>query len=198
MFFPRILTGLFATAWFCAIFGVAVLSGVTGFSNSVVAQQTTAGKTNQAAPAAKNKVPQFVAGPWAVNCQPSAKSKKLVCMLSQSIVVAKSRQKFVMVSVRPWEDDKAPATHVMVLQLPHGLALASGAAIQVDDKKLDKLAIFTSDAQGVYARIGVTEALLLSLRKGSTMKVNFAARNGRKIIVLISLKGFSASFAKLG
>jgi len=191
MSFRRLLTGLYACA------GVAVLIGVGGFTESAAAQQSTAGKSNLAAPAKKTGA-KFVASPWAVNCQPQAKDQKMVCMLSQSTMVAKSRQRFVTISIRSWEGKDAPTAHLMVLQLPHGLALAAGAAFQVDDKKAHKLAMYTSDAQGVYARIGLTKALLSSLRKGNGMKVNFAASTGRKFVLPVSLKGFSAGFDKLG
>lgn len=194
----RLLTGLCACAGIAVLSGAfAVLGGGGGFSEPALAQQKTkAGKTNLAAPNKKTNT-KFVASPWEVNCQPQIKGKKLVCSLLQSTFVAKPRQRFVMISVRAWKGKNVPASHLMVLQLPHGLSLASGASVQVGDKKPHKLAMFTSDANGVYARLGLTKAILTSLRKGKAMKVNFAASTGRKFVLPISLSGFSAGFDKL-
>lgn len=198
MFSHRLLTGLSACAGVVVLSGAfAVLGGSGGFSEPAFAQQkATSGKANQAAPNQKTDT-KFVASPWEVNCQPQVKGKELTCSLSQTIFVAKPRQRFVSISVRPWKSKDAPAPHLMVMQLPHGLALASGATFQVDDKKPQKLAMFTSDANGVYARIGLTKAILASIRKGKSMKVNFVASTGRKFILPIGLSGFSAGFDKL-
>jgi len=191
MFLRRLLTGV------CFVAGVATLSGVVDFTQAAVAQQSTVGKSNLAGPAKKKAGAKFVASPWAVNCQSQATDKKMVCSLSQSTVVAKSRQRFVTVTIRKWAGKDAPTPHLMVLQLPHGLSLAAGANVQVDDKKPSKLAMFTSDAQGVYARMGLTADMLKSLRKGKGMKISFAASTGRKFILPVSLTGFSAGFDKL-
>ena len=198
MVFRRLLTGVFVVAGIAALSSAfAVLGDGGGFSEPALAQQKAkTGKANLAAPNKKTDT-KFVATPWEVNCQPQGADKKLVCSLSQSTLVAKSRQRFVSISVRVWKGKDVPASHLMVLQLPHGLSLASGASVQIGDRKPHKMAMFTSDANGVYARLGLTKTILSSLRKGKTMKVIFAASTGRKFVLPISLSGFSAGFNKL-
>ena len=190
MIFRRFMTGL------CVAASVTAIGSIVSFTQAAVAQQSTVGKSNLAGSTKKTGA-KFVASSWGVNCQAQATDKKMVCSLSQSTVVAKSRQRFVTITIRKWSGKEAPTPHLMVLQLPHGLALAAGATVQVDDKKANKLAMFTSDAQGVYARMGVTADLLKSMRKGKGMKINFVASTGRKFILPVSLKGFSAGFDKL-
>ena len=87
-------------------------------------------------------------------------------------MLAKSRQPFVIVSVRSMPKKNVFDTYLMAITLPHGLALESGAEIVIDQNPVHKIAIFTSDAQGVYARTGLTERLLASLKTGTKMTSN--------------------------
>ena len=59
------------------------------------------------------------------------------------------------------------------------------------------LVLQTSDATGLYARIGLSGELLSSMKQGSTLKVSFAAMNGNNFQIPLTLNGFTAVFAKL-
>jgi len=49
----------------------------------------------------------------------------------------------------------------------------------------------------VFARVGVINKLLPSLKKGKQLKIIFKGRNGRNFTMLMSLKGFTAGFENL-
>ena len=140
---------------------------------------------------------KFVSTNWGVNCQPQANSKKLACVLSQSILIAKTRQVFLTVSIHPTPAKTAAARYLPTARLPHGLALTSGIQFQIDKQKPGRLTVFTSSPQGVFARVGVVNKLLSLLQKGKQLKIAFLGRNGRKFSMAMSLKGFTAGFKKL-
>jgi invasion protein IalB len=175
--------------------GLAIFTTLTSVGNSR-AQETVkpAVDQNKSKPA---KAPQFVASNWTMGCNPTGTDNKLVCQASQTIVTKKGGQTLLAVSVAPWEQKYATEANVLRVQLPHGLSIPVGVQINIDDKTAYSLVIQTSDATGLYARIGLSEKILLAMTKGKTLTVNFAAMNGRKFQIPMTLKGFSAVFNKL-
>jgi len=175
--------------------GLFLVSGVSsGFSSDVLGQEAARKPGEKALP---KKTAQFSSTNWGVNCQPQANSKKLACVLSQSIVMAKTRQVFLTVSIHPTPANTNTPPYMATVRLPHGLALTSGIQFQVDKQKPGQLTLFTSSQQGVFARVGVVNKLLSSLKKGKQLKIFFQGRNGRKFTMAMSLKGFTAGFEKL-
>ncbi len=174
--------------------GLFLVSGVfSGFGSDVLGQETD----KNPGPKAPNEAVQFVSTNWGVNCQPQANSKKLACVLSQSILMAKTRQAFVTVSIHPVQATANTPPYMATVRLPHGLALTSGIQFQIDKQNPGRLTVFTSSPQGVFARVGVINKLLASLKKGKQLKIIFQGRNGRKFVMSMSLKGFTAGFEKL-
>ncbi|TIT56731.1 MAG: invasion associated locus B family protein, partial [Mesorhizobium sp.] len=99
--------------------------------------------------AAKPAQPQPTdANPWAVNCSSGATNTELQCQLSQNLTEAKTGQRVLTVTVRR---DNANGSLAMLLALPHGLFLPSGASYQVDQGQKTTIAIQTSDQNGAYA-----------------------------------------------
>lgn len=172
-----------------------LISGVfNGFSSDALGQETTK-KTNKKK--STSKAAQFVSSNWGVKCQPQADGKKLACVLSQTIVVAKTGKVFANVSIRKTSANSPTMPYMAVVRLPHGLALASGFQYQIDDQKPGQLMLYTTSEQGVFARLGLTPKRVSSLQKGNQLKIAFSARNGRKITFSMSLIGFTAGFDKL-
>jgi len=174
--------------------GLFLVSGVASGFNSDVLGQETDKNPEQKKP---SEAVQFVSTNWGVNCQPQANSKKLACVLSQSILMAKTRQVFLTVSIHPVPATANTPPYMATVRLPHGLALTSGIQFQIDKQKPGRLTVFTSSPQGVFARVGVVNKLLSLLKKGKQLKIFFQGRNGRKFTMSMSLKGFTAGFEKL-
>ena len=170
------------------VFGIS-----SAFSSDVLGPETVK-KSGTKQP---SEAVQVVSTNWGVNCQPQANSKKLTCVLSQSILMAKTRQVFVSVSIQPTPAKTAPGPYMATVRLPHGLALASGIQFQIDKQKPGRLTLFTSSPQGMFARVAVINRLLALLKKGKHLKITFRGINGRKFAMSMSLKGFMAGFEKL-
>ena len=179
---------------FCLIAATGLLAGS---SSAVLSQQTTINKKNSMANQPRKQKVQFIASKWGVNCPPQAGNTKLTCILSQSIVVAKSRKVFLSVSVRKTPAKILPEAYMAVVRLPHGLNLGKGVQYQIDDQALRNLPLFTSSAKGVFARTGLSDKAVMLLQKGKKLTIKFSARGGRKISVPMSLQGFAAGFEKV-
>ena len=141
-------------------------------------------------PRSSNKT-QFVSSNWNVECQPDAIARRMLCELSYTVKVAKSGQLFTRIAI-------GAAPHQIVLQLPHGLNLKAGVQLQVDENLPVSLAFTTSNQLGIFASSLISDALLASMQKGAKMKLMISAQDGKKIIIPISLIGFSLAVEKLG
>lgn len=168
------------------MFGVSLFTG-TAFAQSA----DTSAETETTSTTA------LVSSNWNLSCTPDSGTQELLCEASQTIAFEESRQTLLIAFVTPWKQDDAAELFVMRFQLPHGLDIPAGLQIQIDDNPAQSPVIQTSTQVGVYARIGLSEPLLESLKKGATMNVSFSAMNGNKLTVPVSLDGFSAIFAKL-
>ncbi len=130
--------------------------------------------------------------PWNVNC--SSDGVKVNCVTSQQLFLRKTRQLLLSITVRPTPDKKSG---VMMIQLPHGLDLASGLSYKIDDGKESTQTIQTCDQRGCYVGMPVKGALLNKMRSGKVMHVTFKNINKKDIKIAIPLKGFDQAFAKL-
>ena len=140
---------------------------------------------------------RLVSNGWNLGCAPGGGAGELFCEASQTIAVAETQQILLVVFVTPWTQADASDPFVLRFQLPHGLNLPEGVQILIDDTPAQSPVIQTSTQAGVYARIGLGDQLLESLRKGTSMNVSFTAMNGNLLTVPVTLDGFSAIFAKL-
>ncbi|MEM8542347.1 MAG: invasion associated locus B family protein [Pseudomonadota bacterium] len=130
---------------------------------------------------------------WLVNCNNQANQAVLACAMSQSIIRAQTRQRIVTANI--FKDEKG--SYVMRLVLPHGLDLTKGVSFSIDNGTPTQYAITTADANGSYARIPLSDAVIEALKAGNTAIVAVSNIGGNNINLEISLSGFSASFALL-
>lgn len=171
------------------LFGLFLLAGVEG---DALAQSPDATAEADAAQGA-----ELISNGWNLNCAPDSSTQKLLCEASQTIAVAATQQILLIAFVTPWDQADATDPFVLRFQLPHGLNLPAGVQIQIDEASAPSPVIQTSTQAGVYARIGMTDAMAARLKKGAEMKVSFTAMNGNLLTVPVTLDGFSAIFAKL-
>jgi len=140
---------------------------------------------------------RLVSSGWNVGCQPAGGAGELLCEASQVVALQESRQALLTVFVTPWAETGDRDAFLLRFQLPHGLDLPAGVQLAVDGKSVPSPVIQTSSQIGVFARATLTETLLATLKKGTTLTVEFSAMNGNKLSVPVTLNGFSAVFAKL-
>jgi len=119
---------------------------------------------------------------------------KLACKAMQTIVIAKTRQLLLSVSVSRPADGKDLA---MLVHLPHGLFNPAGVTMGVDDTSPETLPIQTCDAQGCYAGAPLTSAKLIAMTKGSKLNIAFQDLKKQTIKVPVPLKGLDEALTKL-
>ncbi|MCY0093643.1 invasion associated locus B family protein [Hoeflea ulvae] len=139
--------------------------------------------------------PQTPKNNWAVNCGTGETAESpLLCQMVQNVVVQETNQRLLTVVVRPQKD---AANHTLTLALPHGVDFLKGVDVQVDDKDAFNVAVQTSNAQGAFSNLPISDELLAELKAGTSVKFSFHAVSGQTFAVPISLIGFSAAYDKL-
>ncbi|KGF67329.1 hypothetical protein LL06_23270 [Hoeflea sp. BAL378] len=132
---------------------------------------------------------------WAVNCGAGETAEApLVCQMMQNVVVQESNQRLLTVVIRPQKDSP---NHTLTLALPHGVDFLKGVAVAVDDKEAFTVPVQTSNPQGAFSNLPISDELLAELKAGTTITFNFQSVSGQSFSVPISLAGFSTAYEKL-
>ncbi|WP_245429410.1 invasion associated locus B family protein [Mesorhizobium sp. WSM3860] len=145
----------------------------------------------EAKPAAPKPVDS---NPWMVNCSSGATGTELQCQVSQNLTESKTGQRVLTVTVRRQEDAQGFA---MLLALPHGLFLPSGASYQIDSGKKATVAIQTSDQNGAYAAVPLALEIIKAMRSGTMLNIGMESVTRKPVTIPVSLKGFGAAIDKL-
>jgi invasion protein IalB len=86
----------------------------------------------------------------------------------------------------------------LIFQIPHGTWLPAGLSWEVDGAPAERLAFQTTDEAGIYAALVVTDAMLATLRQGTTLRLTFVVAARRETLgVPIPLAGFAAAAAEM-
>ena len=176
---------VFAALWSAIVLAAstAALSSAARAQDAVTAGPIQLGSTS-------NDNPQ----PWTVNCTSQAQTGELVCTMTQVLIAADTQQRLVGASVfRP----QPSAAAVMRISLPHGILLQQGVDIWIDDAQPAKAPIVIADENGSYADVELGSDMLTRLQGGSFLRLGVSAGNGERVEFSLSLKGFTAAFAKL-
>lgn len=123
---------------------------------------------------------------WRVACAQQEAAKR--CAFSQQ--QSQQNGQIVLNIELVMESEKKASGNLV---LPFGLALASGAALQIDDGKPDAALPFkTCLPFGCIVPLSFDAAKLAALRKGQALKINAVASADNKPVTLsVSLKGFA-------
>ena len=144
---------------------------------------------------AKDTVPPSAPPPapgWSVTCADGGKG--LACKATQTVVLAKTRQLVLAVSVSKPAGGTGTA---ILLHLPHGLFIPAGVTMDIDDQQAEMLAIQTCDPKGCYAGAPVAPDKLAAMSKGAKINVTFRDLKNQKVTVPVPLNGFEAAYKKL-
>ncbi|ESZ27347.1 invasion associated locus B family protein [Mesorhizobium sp. L2C084A000] len=150
-------------------------------------------KPAQPKPAESNAKPAD-ANPWAVNCSSGSATSELQCQVSQNLTEAKTGQRVLTVTVRR---DNGNGSLAMLLALPHGLFLPSGASFQIDQGQKTTIAIQTSDQNGAYAATPLSADLIKAMKSGTNLNIGMESVTRKPVTIPVSLAGFTAAVAKL-
>ena len=175
------------------LFGISALAGA---NHPALAQDA---EKKPATPAADNSQSsaKLVSSNWNLECHPSGPEQKLACEISKKVALEKTRKILLTVFITPRNTGKGAEAYILRYQLPHGLNLANGVKMQIDEGKPMSPVIVTSSPAGAFARQPMNDVLLASLKKGTVMTVSFSAINGTGLSIPVSPVGFSAVYAKL-
>lgn len=129
---------------------------------------------------------------WRVNCADTGKG--LHCEAQHTIVMAKTRQLLLRISINRSNDGK---TMALLFQLPHGLFNPAGVVTALDAAEPETLQIQTCDGNGCYAGSSMEPSKFAALVKGTTLSVTFQDLKKQKITVPVPLKGLDEAVKKL-
>ena len=128
---------------------------------------------------------------WQVACSNQNVTGRLLCRTEQALFVTKTRQRIIGVAFEVNNDKALPLK--ARIHLPHGIKLAAGVQLWVDDGKKRPLEITYADADGSYAVFPVDEALAAELKKGQILRMQVEALAGNKTIFELKLEGIAAA-----
>lgn len=149
-------------------------------------------KATPAAPSKEAAQPSQQTPGWSVNCANTGKA--LACKAQQTIIMAKTRQLLLRLSISRAEDGKSMS---LLFQLPHGLFNPAGVSTEIDAAPAETLPIQTCDAGGCYAGSPLPPEKLAAMTKGTSLKVTFQDLKKQKITVPVPLKGLEDAVKKL-
>jgi invasion protein IalB len=131
---------------------------------------------------------------WVVTCTPATDPAKSVCQMVQVLYVEETGQPMVSVTIRPQAEDRHMG---MLLALPHGLYFPPGLTITVDHGEATYVEIQTSDKNGAYAAVPLTEEFIQAMKLGRDLNISMRFADGRDEVVPLTLNGFTAAYSKL-
>ena len=158
---------------------------VTAQTKDRNANNTTAKSTRTKPGAAKPR------SGWLVQCTDAGSG--LRCSASQSLILAKTRQRVLTVTVQRDETGKMSVLY----RAPLGLFLPAGIAVTLDDKKPTTLPFQTCNAQGCFAAAVLSDNQLAGMRKGKALNVVFQNLKKKPITLSIRLQGFDEAHDKI-
>jgi len=129
---------------------------------------------------------------WRVACIQQGTAKR--CAMSQ-IQTQQNNQRILAIELNALNGNAVSGT----LVLPFGLALESGAMLQIDDKPaMQPLRFRTCLPDGCLLPVTFDAATLVTLRSGTALKVKAAADGGAAALFSISLQGFATALDRVG
>lgn len=131
---------------------------------------------------------------WSIACASASADAPLQCRMTQELFSSESRQRVLAVTVSRAESGEG---FDLTLAIPHGAYLPAGLALKIDDREPVKVAIESSSAVGVFARLPLDEALGAAVKRGISMTVVVTNRSGNLIQIPVNLAGFTAALNRI-
>jgi invasion protein IalB len=147
-----------------------------------------------APPAETRQPPEPDMPEWVVTCAPGSDPAKTTCQMTQVLFAEQSGQPIVSAVIRRQAEDRRMG---MLLTLPHGLYFPPGLTITIDHGEATNVAIQTSDQNGAYAALPLSDELITAMKLGKSLNVAMRFADGRDMVVPLTLSGFTAALEKL-
>jgi len=143
----------------------------------------------QAAPAGGNAPPDLKpVQDWFVRCFPADSPNP--CDMFQELDSQTTKQRVLLLSMAyiPGLD-----RHVLQIVVPLDISIPKGVTVQTDSYTSPVLKYRRCDRNGCYVELAVDNAMVESLTKATSGKVNIVADNGKTFALNFSVKGFAAA-----
>lgn len=134
---------------------------------------------------------------WEIACRPDAETRRLGCVLSQTLIVPETGGRILRVDVIPAVEASREPT-VMRLLFPHGLRLDAVVGLRIDDGQLFRVPLTRSAPEGVYAIHPLGRDVVEGLRRGRILTISAIAEDGKVLTLPVSLFGFTAALDAIG
>ena len=145
--------------------------------------------------AAVQPTAEQAAGPaWVSRCASATRQSVPECVVEQTAFLTKTGQLIASITVRLPPTNNQP---VMMIQVPIGLYLPAGIAIQVDEAAPVRLAVQTCDLKGCYAGEQMSAELLSAMKAGKKLAIVFQNLNKQNITVPLTLALFAETYQRI-
>jgi len=131
---------------------------------------------------------------WTSGCQSPAREAPLSCGMEQRAVLKETGQLVASLTIRVPGDTRKP---VLLVRVPLGLSIEGGVTLDVDGKGGRTLPLQTCDNGGCYASTALPDDLLKMMQRGNQLDLIFQNLNKAPIKLVMSLTGFSDTYAKI-
>ncbi len=131
---------------------------------------------------------------WITNCDGENQDAVAVCLVEHTILVAKTRQQLLKITVRKESGTALPS---IMIRVPLGLYLPEGLQLRIDEQEAQQLEIQTCNAGGCYAGSAVSEAMLASMKGGKRLVVTFRDLAKKEVSVPVPLADFGPAYLKV-
>jgi invasion protein IalB len=131
---------------------------------------------------------------WITNCGNEPQTGLSVCKVEHTILLAKTGQQLLKITVR--KEAGAPLPAVMI-HVPFGLYMPDGIQVRIDEQEALQLEIQTCNEDGCYAGSAVSEEMLASMIGGKTFSVTFRNLEKKEMTVPVPLADFGPAYAKV-
>lgn len=144
-----------------------------------------------AGPAMANTKTSKTFSGWQVECVENDKTKVKNCVMSQTLINQKTKQRVVSVLVRKPKDEP----YKLILQVPLGADLSAGVGLTIDTSAPVKVAYKTCMPKTCIAEFELTEAWAKALSGGTNATITVTGLKGESVPFKIALKGFTDAYA---
>lgn len=133
-------------------------------------------------------------GAWTVVCGTPDGSPEKKCVLMQSVVSQERPEMQISVAI-----SKAPGgkTGLLRVQAPLSVLLPNGLGLYIDGNDIGNAYFARCFSDGCYAEVVLEDALLGTLRKGTTATFTVFQTQEEGIGIPVDLKGFAEGYAAL-
>ena len=136
-------------------------------------------------------------GDWVYTCGPAPQGQKPSCFISQTLTLkkeGKAMRRMLTMNVATRRDDTGPR---VVLFVPWGVDVQKKIRIQVDEGAAWETAIQTCVQAGCRSMFNLRDQAVTAFVAGVKAKVAFWTLGGQRIVVDVSLWGFTAGLKAL-